>query len=195
MYEYIKGTATEINPAYAVVETGGIGYYIRISLHTYEKINQGGQVLLYVEYVVREDGHFLYGFATKDEREFFRSLTSISGIGASSAMSILSAFPPGELAQIIIDENVGLLKSVKGIGPKTAKRIIVELKDKLVKAPIGETIPSGSTPTGRHATEAVAALEVLGYPRRLTERVVAQIVAEKPSAKVEEIIKDALKRL
>ncbi len=195
MYEFIRGTVDEITPVYAVLETGGIGYFIRISLHTYEQIQGTNPVRLFVEYIVREDGHFLYGFATKQEREFFRHLTSISGIGAASALSILSAFPPEELARLIVDENVGMLKTVKGIGPKTAKRIIVELKDKLLKDPAVWEGTAPSVAGHQQAAEAVAALEVLGYPRRLTEKIVAALVKEFPDEDVEQIIKLALKRL
>ncbi|NPA46585.1 MAG: Holliday junction branch migration protein RuvA [Chlorobi bacterium] len=195
MFEYIKGNIAELTPAYAVADVQGVGYFIRITLHTYSQLQGKASAKLFVEYVVRDDGHFLYGFAGKDERQFFRYLTSISGIGAASALSILSALNPEELARAIVEENVTLLKSVKGIGPKTAKRIIVELKDKIVKEGLGSgTVPAGQ-PAGAQAGEAVAALEVLGYPRRVTERVVMQIVKENPAAKTEEIIKQALKRL
>ena len=195
MFEYIKGKLTDITPAYAVTDVQGVGYFIRITLHTYSQLQGQKEGLLYIEYVVRDDGHYLYGFASKTERQYFRYLTGISGIGAASALSILSALSPGELAQAIVDENVALLKSVKGIGPKTAKRIIVELKDKIMKEGITDSGTSPGLMSSARGEEAIAALEVLGYPRRLTGRVVMQILKEKPDSRSEEIIKTALKRL
>ena len=194
MYDYIQGTVTELSPAYAVLDNAGIGYFIRISMFTFEKLQNQNRAKLYVELVIREDGHFLFGFYDKTERELFRLLTSVSGIGSSSAMLLLSAFDSNRLRDAIINEDVAQLKSVKGIGPKTAKRLIVELKDKLLKD-YGEmpgTVRPVSSPV---YDEALVALEVLGYPRKTTAKIVRKILEENPSAPTEQIIKTALKRL
>jgi len=194
MYDYIQGTVTELSPAYAVLDNAGIGYFIRISMFTFEKLQNQNRAKLYVELVIREDGHFLFGFYDKTERELFRLLTSVSGIGSSSAMLLLSAFDSNRLRDAIINEDVAQLKSVKGIGPKTAKRLIVELKDKLLKD-YGE-MPGTVRPVSSPAyDEALVALEVLGYPRKTTAKIVRKILEENPSAPTEQIIKTALKRL
>ena len=194
MFEYISGKPVELSPAHAVVDVNGIGYFVRITVHTYEKIAGEDTIKLYTEFIIRDDGQYLYGFADKAERQFFRRLIAISGVGTASALSILSAVPPDELAQAIIDENIAVLKAIKGIGPKTAKRIVVELKDKLLK----EGFPGQASQTaaaGPKAEEAIAALEVLGYPRRVTQKPVQQILREHPGLSTEQIIKLALKRL
>jgi Holliday junction DNA helicase RuvA len=194
MFEYLKGKAVEITPAYAVIDINGVGYFVRISMVTYEKIQSAAEVLLYIEFIVREDGHYLYGFYDKNERELFRQLISVSGIGSSSAMLVLSALSPSQLAEAIVNEDVATLKSIKGIGPKTAKRLIVELKDKMLKNYQGDEVlhvPGGS----HHANEAITALEVLGYPRKVTAKLIRQILKENPSLETEQIIKTALKRL
>ncbi len=194
MFEYLSGKPAELSPAHAVVDVQGIGYYVRITVNTYEKLAGQDPVKLYTEFIIRDDGQYLYGFADQGERRFFRELIAISGVGATSALSILSAVPPDELGQAIIDENIAVLKAVKGIGPKTAKRIIVELKDKLLKEGIpGQT--AQTTAAGPKAEEAIAALEVLGYPRRVTQKPVQQILREHADWSSEQIIKAALKRL
>ncbi len=194
MFEYIEGKKTELTPAYAVIDVNGIGYFLRISVFTYEKIENLNQIKLYTEFVVREDGHFLFGFHSKEERELFRQLVSVSGIGSNTAVLILSAMNPEQLREAIVEENVNLLKSIKGIGPKTAKRLIVELKDKMLKDFTGE-IPETPATSATTFEEAAMALEVLGYPRKITHRVLTQIIKENPSWSVEKIIKSALKRL
>ncbi len=193
MFEYLNGKIVELMPAYAVLDVNGIGYFVRISMFTYEKIQGSNEAKLHVEFIVREDGHYLYGFYDKEERELFRHLISVSGIGSGSAMMLLSALNPAQLTEAIVHEDVGILKSVKGIGPKTAKRLIVELKDKIMKHyQLAETeAPAG----GRIADEAATALEVLGYPRKITVKVIRQILKENPAMNVEQIIKTALKRL
>ena len=195
MYDYISGKPAEVSPAYAVVDAGGIGYFIRISTHTYEKIRHLSDIKLFVELVIREDGRFLFGFFDKEERELFRLLTSVSGIGSNSALVLLSAFNPERLREAVLNEDVALLKSVKGIGPKTAKRLIVELKDKIAKtagAMAGTGVPAGSGPV---FDEASVALEVLGYPRKVTGGIIRQLLRENPDWNTEQIIKAVLKRL
>ena len=201
MIEYIKGTVDELTPAYAVVEASGVGYQLFISLNTYSAIQGKNDTKLYVYEAIREDAHLLYGFATKAERELFLLLISVSGIGGQTARMVLSAFTPAELSNVIRNEDVRMLKSVKGIGPKAAQRIIVDLKDKITLA-MGEGGDGSAAPaTGVSAAsrevvdEAVAALTMLGFPPAPTQKTVLHIVKEDPSLAVEQIIKLALKML
>ncbi len=194
MYEFISGEIVEISPAHVVLEANGIGYFVKISVNSYQFLQNRKTAKIYTELIIREDGHFLYGFATKEEREIFRMLISVSGIGPQSAVLVLSSMNPGEVREAIVSENIAALKSVKGIGPKTAKRLIVELKDKMLKGYEGG-IPGVATGANASVEEAIKALEVLGYPRRVTEKVVAGLVKNLPDASAEQIIKAALKRL
>lgn len=191
MYEYIQGNLTELNPAGAVIETGGIGYFIHISLTTYSRINGHQNVKLYLQEVIREDAHPLYGFADKDERELFRMLVSVNGIGANTALMMLSSFLPDDLREAILTENVNVLKSIKGIGAKTAQRAIIELKDKIGKGPATDKIFK----TGDNAVrnEALSALEMLGYNKKAIEKGLDQIIKEQPGLTVERLLKIALK--
>ena len=175
MIEYIKGELTEITPAMAVIECNGLGYGINVSLNTYSAIQGKKEVKLYIYESIREDAYILYGFATKQERELFLLLISVSGIGGNTARMILSALTPSELCNVISSGNDKLLKTVKGIGLKTAQRIIVDLKE------IYE--------------EAIAALTMLGFAQAPSQKVVAAILKEEPEAAVEKVIKLALKRL
>lgn len=200
MIEYIKGALDELTPTFAIVEAAGVGYQLIISLNTYSAIQGKKEVRLYAYEVIREDAHLLYGFASKAERELFTLLVSVSGIGGQTARMILSAFTPAELAGIIREENVRALKSVKGIGPKAAQRIIVDLKDKISLDTGTETgMPAGNdagTAASREVVdEAVAALTMLGFPPAPSQRTVLQIVKNEPSLPVEMIIKQALKML
>lgn len=200
MIEYIKGALDELTPTFAIVEAAGVGYQLIISLNTYSAIQGKREVRLYAYEVIREDAHLLYGFASKAERELFTLLVSVSGIGGQTARMILSAFTPAELAGIIREENVRALKSVKGIGPKAAQRIIVDLKDKIGLDTGTETgMPAGNdagTAASREVVdEAVAALTMLGFPPAPSQRTVLQIVRNEPSLPVEMIIKQALKML
>lgn len=200
MIEYIKGALDELTPTFAIVEAAGVGYQLIISLNTYSAIQGKKEVRLYAYEVIREDAHLLYGFASKAERELFTLLVSVSGIGGQTARMILSAFTPAELAGIIREENVRALKSVKGIGPKAAQRIIVDLKDKISLDTGTETgMPAGNdagTAASREVVdEAVAALTMLGFPPAPSQRTVLQIVRNEPSLPVEMIIKQALKML
>ena len=197
MIEYIKGEIAELSPAMAVIDCNGIGYAINISLNTYSAIQGKSNYKLYIYEAIREDAHVLYGFADKQERELFLLLISVSGIGGNTARMILSALSPSELINVISSENANLLKTVKGIGLKTAQRVIVDLKDK-----IKTTATSTSTSTGITAImntevqeEAIAALTMLGFAAAPSQKVVLAILKEDPSITVEKVIKLALKRL
>ena len=195
MYEYIKGTVAEVAPAYAVIDVGGVGYYLHISLETYSAIEHETETRLYVHYVVREDAQLLYGFSTKAERELFRLLISVSGVGGNTARMILSTYSPRELQGIITAGNAVLLKNVKGLGLKTAQKIIVELTGKLTALGAGEGAPLAAAAGGGEIDEALSALVMLGLPRSAAEKVLRAVVRESPSASVEELVRMALKRL
>ena len=198
MIEYIKGELTEITPAMAVIECNGLGYGINVSLNTYSAIQGKKEVKLYIYESIREDAYILYGFATKQERELFLLLISVSGIGGNTARMILSALTPSELCNVISSGNDKLLKTVKGIGLKTAQRIIVDLKDKISTTDIGTSItsaPISITANNEIYEEAIAALTMLGFAQAPSQKVVAAILKEEPDAAVEKVIKLALKRL
>lgn len=192
MYEYIKGRLAEATPTYAVVDSGGVGYYINISVNTYSKINTAAEVCLYLHLIVREDAHVLYGFYSKEERALFRQLISVSGIGANTAGVMLSSMTAGEIVHAIATENVNAIKSVKGIGLKTAQRVIIELKDKVSAAGgAGESLFTANT----LKDEALAALVMLGFVKAQASKVLDKIVAGGEGKSVEELIKLALKQL
>lgn len=198
MIEYIKGELTEITPAMAVIECNGLGYGINVSLNTYSAIQGKKEVKLYIYESIREDAYILYGFATKQERELFLLLISVSGIGGNTARMILSALTPSELCNVISNGNDKLLKTVKGIGLKTAQRIIVDLKDKISTTDIGTSTtsaPISITANNEIYEEAIAALTMLGFAQAPSQKVVAVILKEEPDAAVEKVIKLALKRL
>lgn len=198
MIEYIKGELTEITPAMAVIECNGLGYGINVSLNTYSAIQGKKEVKLYIYESIREDAYILYGFATKQERELFLLLISVSGIGGNTARMILSALTPSELCNVISSGNDKLLKTVKGIGLKTAQRIIVDLKDKISTTDIGTSTtsaPISITANNEIYEEAIAALTMLGFAQAPSQKVVAAILKEGPEAAVEKVIKLALKRL
>ena len=198
MIEYIKGELTEITPAMAVIECNGLGYGINVSLNTYSAIQGKKEVKLYIYESIRVDAYILYGFATKQERELFLLLISVSGIGGNTARMILSALTPSELCNVISSGNDKLLKTVKGIGLKTAQRIIVDLKDKISTTDIGTSTtsaPISITANNEIYEEAIAALTMLGFAQAPSQKVVAAILKEEPEAAVEKVIKLALKRL
>ena len=198
MIEYIKGELTEITPAMAVIECNGLGYGINVSLNTYSAIQGKKEVKLYIYESIREDAYILCGFATKQERELFLLLISVSGIGGNTARMILSALTPSELCNVISSGNDKLLKTVKGIGLKTAQRIIVDLKDKISTTDIGTSTtsaPISITANNEIYEEAIAALTMLGFAQAPSQKVVAAILKEEPDAAVEKVIKLALKRL
>ena len=196
MIEYIKGDIAEITPAMAVIDCNGVGYGINISLNTYSAIQNQTRTQLYIYEAIREDAYVLYGFSTKQERELFLLLISVSGIGGNTARMILSALSPSELCGVISSGNDKLLKTVKGIGLKTAQRIIVDLKDKIASSGM-ETVNSemfASAANSEIHDEAVAALTMLGFATADSQYLIA-ILKEEPSAPVEKVIKLALKRL
>jgi len=193
MYEYIQGQLTELTPTYAVIDTGNIAYFINISLNTYSFLEGKEGAKLYLHHVVREDAQLLYGFAEKKERELFRLLITVSGIGANTARMMLSSLQPAELQAAILEGNVNILKSVKGIGLKTAQRVIIDLKDKIGKEQDG-TIP-GFSEKGSIKEEAASALVMLGFNKNAVEKALASILKENSKLTVEELIKIALKKL
>ncbi len=198
MIDYIKGELTEINPAYAVVEAGGIGYGVQITLTTYTAIQQQKSIKLYIYESIREDAHVLYGFLTPGERQLFLLLISVSGIGANTARMIMSSYSAQEIQDMIATGNVRALNSIKGIGSKTAQRIIVDLKDKIVKLGIAAPgQPAASTAPANNAVrgEAVAALVMLGFPAAASQKTVDKILQEQPDIRVELLIKLALKMM
>lgn len=193
MYEFIQGEIAQLTPTQVVVDAGGVGYSIHISLNTYTSLNGMPRAKVFTHLIVREDAHLLYGFATMAERELFRNLLSVNGVGAATALMMLSSLSSDEIAAAITTDNVNLLKSVKGIGLKTAQRIIIELKDKMGKvAAAGQIlIPSDNT----LQNEALSALVMLGFARKDAEKAIAGILKEQPGLSVEIVIKHALKRL
>jgi Holliday junction DNA helicase RuvA len=191
MFEYISGNIMELNPAGVVIETGGIGYFIHISLTTYTKINNQQKGKLFLQQIIREDAHLLFGFAEKEERDLFRLLISVNGIGANTAIMMLSSFQPEDLQQAIQEENVNILKSIKGIGAKTAQRVIIELKDKVGLGPASDKIFRAGEDNVRD--EALSALEMLGYNRKTVEKDLDKIIKKQPGLTVESLLKIALK--
>lgn len=195
MIEYIRGGIAELSPATAVIDCNGLGYGVNISLNTYAAIQGKKECKLYVYEAIREDAYVLYGFADKQERELFLLLISVSGIGGNTARMILSALSPSELINVISTENATLLKTVKGIGLKTAQRVIVDLKDKIKTGNAGTIGTLVSAANVQVQEEAVAALTMLGFAQAPSQKVVLAILKEEPSAPVEQVIKLALKRL
>ena len=194
MYDYIKGKLVEITPAYAVVDCGGIGYYINISVNTYSQLSSGREeVLLYVHQIVREDALLLYGFYSREERSLFRSLISVSGIGANTANVMLSSLSVDEIVGAILTENVSVIKSIKGIGIKTAQRVIIELKDKVGKE--NASLETISFTASAVKDEAIAALIALGFSKSVVMKVVDHILMKNQQVTVEELIKFALKQM
>ena len=195
MIDYIKGQIIELTPTELILENQGIGYSILISLQTYEALQQQTQTVAYIHHYIREDEELYYGFATRDERELFRLLIGVSGIGVASARMMLSSLTSDEIRQAILAEDVNKIKSVKGIGLKSAQRLVLELKDKIVK---GAGCDSGTifkVDSSAVADEATTALVMLGFSKANITKVLPGILKDHPKAKVEEIIKAALKRL
>ena len=195
MIDYIKGKVEELNPTEVILETYGIGYRILISLQTYEGLNGKSEVKVYIHHYLREDEELYYGFSSKDERELFRLLIGVSGIGASTARMMLSSLTSDEIRNAILAEDINKIKSIKGIGLKSAQRLILELKDKVVKGG-GSESPALFTSSSNAATEeAITALVMLGFTKANVTKAVNAVLKEKPSASLEEIIKLSLKRL
>ncbi|WP_406685026.1 Holliday junction branch migration protein RuvA [Seonamhaeicola sp. MEBiC1930] len=193
MITHIQGKLTEKNPTHVVIDCNGVGYMINISLHTFSQIPDNEHLKLFTHLQVREDAHTLYGFSSVAEREIFRLLISVSGIGASTARTMLSSLTPKQVREGIAGNDVALIQSIKGIGAKTAQRVIIDLKDKILKIYDLDEVSVSQDNTNKE--EALSALEVLGYTKKQAERVVDKIVMTQSEASVEFIIKQALKNL
>lgn len=195
MIEYLKGEIAELTPASITIDCNGVGYLANISLNTYSALNGEKSTKIYIHESIREDAHVLFGFADKHERDIFLHLISVSGVGPSTARVILSSLSSKELESVIANENVAILQSVKGIGAKTAQRIIVDLKDKikLTGESVSHPLPGGNI--SMQGQEAVAALVMLGFTQANSQKAVAKITKENPTLSVEKIIKEALKLL
>ena len=199
MIEYVKGSLADITPAYAVIEANGVGYGLNISLNTYSAIQGKKETKLWVYEAIREDAYVLFGFATKQERDMFLLLITVSGVGANTARVILSEMTVNELCNVISTGNERVLKGVKGIGLKTAQRIIVDLKDKILNSGVAQqiSVAGGSQSTVDYGVrdEAVGALTMLGFSPAPSAKVVMAILKENPDMPVEQVIKQALKQI
>ena len=200
MIEYVRGELAELTPAYAVVEAHGVGYGLSISLNTYSGIQNKKEVKLYVVESIREDAYALFGFSTKQEREMFLLLITVSGVGANTARMILSAMSPAELCNVISSGNEKMLKTVKGIGLRTAQRIIVDLRDKIAEEGIADQMPAAgvaaaSAMNNEVRDEAIGALTMLGFSPAPSAKVVSAILTDNPQLPVEQVVKLALKQI
>ncbi len=193
MITHLEGRLVEKNPTDVVIDCNGVGYFINISLHTFSQIPDRENLRLYTYLQVREDSHTLYGFSTKSEREIFKLLFSVSGIGANTARTMLSSLSPEQVKEGIASGDVALIQSVKGIGAKTAQRVIIDLKDKVLKVYGIDEL--SLIPNNTNKDEALSALEVLGFNKKQSEKVIDKILITHPDALVEQIIKEALKNL
>lgn len=197
MYEYVSGTLAEVAPAYAVVEAGGVGYFVNISLHTFSQIEKEREIKLFLHHIVREDAEMLYGFSSKEERDLFRLLISVSGVGGNTARMIQSTYTPSELRNIIATGNATLLKNVKGLGLKTAQKIIVDLSGKMLDLPSHDAAANALATSQQPEAydEALAALMMLGFAKTASEKVLQKIFKADSSLGVEDVIRSALKQL
>jgi len=193
MITHLRGKLVEKNPTYVVIEVGGVGYWLNISLNTFSLLPSDELVILYTHLSVKEDSHTLFGFINKTEREIFRLLISVSGVGPSIARTMLSSMTTDEIQQAIASGNVGVIQSVKGIGTKTAQRVLVDLKDKISKTFAADEVSFAESNTNKN--EALSALEVLGFNKKQSEKVLDKILLEDKKASVETLIKKALKNL
>ncbi len=193
MITHIQGRLVEKNPTDVVIDCNGVGYLLNISLHTFSQIPDSEALKLYAHLIVREDAHTLYGFSSIAEREIFKLLISVSGIGANTARTMLSSLSPQQVKEGIAHGDVALIQSIKGIGAKTAARVILDLKDKVLKVYDIDEVSVNKNNTNKD--EALSALEVLGFAKKQSERIVDKIVSQQPDASVETIIKEALKNL
>lgn len=191
MYEFIEGDFVEKSPAHLILKASHFAYHIHISVNTYSQISKLSAGRIYLHYVVREDAQLFYGFSTREEREIFRSLVSVSGVGANTARLILSSLSPEEVSQAILAGNVSVLQGIKGIGAKSAQRIIVDLKDKVGKGAGIDELFFSQDNTNRE--EALSALVALGFPKKTVEKILTRILSEQPELSVEEVVKAALK--
>lgn len=193
MISQIHGRLIEKTPTDVVIDCNGVGYFINISLHTFSQLPQSENVKLYTHLIIRDDAHMLYGFTGIDEREIFRLLISVSGVGPSTARTMLSSLTPEELRDAIASNDLKTIQTVKGIGSKTSQRLVLDLKDKILKVYGLSTVSEGVNNTNKN--EALSALETLGFPKKRAEKVCDAVVKENPQASVELIIKQALKNL
>jgi len=193
VYEYISGKLVEVTPAAAIVEQSGIGYFVQISLNTFSQLRNKSEAKLFIQEIIREDSHDLFGFFEPSEREGFRLLVAVSGVGANTARMMLSSISPSGLQKAILTEDVNLIKSVKGIGAKTAQRIILDLRDKLGK--VGESTQIFSGPDNTSREEALSALVMLGFGKSESAKVLDKLLGEEPDLGVEGLVKTALKKL
>ena len=190
----LKGIVQELTPTYVVIEVNGVGYYVGISLQTSQRLSLGKEFFLFTQQIIREDAHLLFGFYTKEEKEMFNLLISVNGVGAVSALILLSSLDLKDIAQAILNKNSALLQKVKGVGAKTAERIIVDLRDKVEKFGVSaENISAFAD--NKVKEESLSALEVLGFARKAAEKAIDKIIRETPNASVENLIKQALKNL
>ncbi|MFT5737174.1 MAG: Holliday junction DNA helicase RuvA [Maribacter sp.] len=193
MIHHLKGRLAEKNPTYVIIECGGVGYFVHISLHTFSKLPDGELLSLYTHLQVKEDSHTLFGFAEKSEREIFRLLLSVSGIGSSTARTMLSSMSPAQIRDAIANGDAPAIQAIKGIGVKTAQMVILDLRDKILKVYDIDELSTTSNNTNKD--EALSALEVLGFARRQAEKVVDKVISQDASLSAENIIKLALKNL
>ena len=195
MIDYIKGKIIELTPTYTVVECCGIGYMIQISLQTFSAMENKSDITIYIHHYLREDDEQFYGFASKDERELFRLLIGVSGIGVATAQMMLSSMSSDEIRNAIISEDINRIKSIKGIGLKTAQRLILELKDKIVKGGGADSPVIFQSANSSIVEEATTALVLLGFTKANVNKAVSAVLKETPDATIEQIIKLALKKL
>lgn len=193
MIAHIQGILVEKNPTEVVIDCNGVGYQINISLHTYSLLPETNIVKLYTYLLIKEDAHTLYGFVQKSEREIFKLLISVSGVGASIARTMLSSVEPKIIIQAIANGDVNTMQKVKGIGAKTAQRIILDLKEKVLK--IYDVTEVSAIPYNTNKDEALSAMEVLGFNKKMAEKVIDQLLVSNPTETVENLIKQALKKL
>ena len=193
MIHHLKGKLVEKNPTHVIIECTGVGYFVNISLNTYSKIKDAENISLFTHLQVKEDSHTLFGFAEKSEREIFRLLLSVSGIGSSTARTMLSSLSPSQIRDAIANDDVPTIQAIKGIGAKTAQRVILDLRDKILKVYNIDEVSPKSNNTNKD--EALSALEVLGFVRRQAEKAVDKVLSQDPSLSAENIIKLALKNL
>ena len=193
MITHLKGKLIEKNPTHVIIECSGVGYFLNISLHTFSKIGDEENIHLFTHLQIKEDSHTLFGFAEKSEREIFRLLLSVSGIGSSTARTMLSSLSPGHVRDAIANADVASIQAIKGIGAKTAQRVILDLRDKILKVYDIDEVSTNSNNTNKD--EALSALEVLGFVRKHAEKAVDKVLIHDPSLSVEDIIKLSLKNL
>ncbi|MDR2562344.1 MAG: Holliday junction branch migration protein RuvA [Prevotellaceae bacterium] len=195
MYEYINGELTILTPTYAVIDVGGVGYNLIISLQTYSKLNEMSKAKLYVHQIVREDANLLYGFFNEEERGIFRLLINVGGVGPGTAMMVLSSLSSDDIRAAILKEDINTLKAVKGIGLKTAQRIVVDLRDKITSTGASAEMFSRLSSSSKQREEALSALIALGFAKTPAEKTLEKLLKESPASSVEELIKAALKQM